>query len=585
MLQIISEKFYPVGERYETLHRAIYYTNYRMFHDGKLETPIGVLLPTTGFGGLSALTCEMVEKIEKHPHGPKPGVMISTGGEALLNDFAAVVAFVLDITCTLDPDLTRRLLSTERPSLGVEAVPSKFINRTFDKEVISKETDGPALAAFVKQLVGLKRKNFEGAIRAIRQYVTGTHRLSDDLSLAYALFVMSVESLAQKFDGHVAVWSDYEERKRFKIDGALENADPTTVTKVHEAVLSNEHVAAARRFRDFAMDHIGPAFFREEAARTHGPISRPDLAIALQQAYAIRSAYVHTLLDVPNQLTLPGFHEAISVEGKSTLTFAGLSRVARHIIRQFVMRGETVEHEEFDYHRSLPNIVTMSLSPEYWIANDKDFTHEQGPSRLSAFIGQWNAAVLLRQPSAKVTDIRPVLAKIEEIVPGLSKSLQRLPLLTIYFTFHYLIPLEQRMPKFAEMERFIEDFNEPSVESFAAHVMTYQQPNWTLEQFELLHKSYFRSTRASKSVDLSRLLEAALSLHVAELNRVAGNEARARELIAFAREAHPSHAGLGEFEARLSADSLLEINWQKILLPPPPPDPEQPAEPKADKAA
>ena len=123
----------------------------------------------------------MTEKIEKHPDGPKPGVLISTGGDALLNDFAAVVSSVLDVTCTPDPDLTRRLLSTKRPSLGVEAIPSKFVKRTFDKEVMWNEGDDQKLSAFVTKLVGLQRKKFEGAIRAIRQYISGTHRLSDDL--------------------------------------------------------------------------------------------------------------------------------------------------------------------------------------------------------------------------------------------------------------------------------------------------------------------------------------------------------------------------------------------------------------------
>jgi hypothetical protein len=350
-------------------------------------------------------------------------------------------------------------------------------------------------------------------------------------------------------------------------------------------VLQNEHVATARRFRDFAMHHIGPAFFREEAARAHGPINRGDLVIALQQAYAIRSGYVHTLRGVPRQLSLRGFPEAIAVEGRPTLTFAGLSRVARHIIMQFVARGDTVEREEFDYRSSLPNIVTASLSPEYWIASDRGFTYEHGSSRLSAFIGQWNAAVLLRQSNAKVTDIRPVLAKIEETVPGLTRSSQRLPLLAMYFTFHHLLPPEQRMPKFAEMERFLADFNAPSVESFAAHAMTYQRPSWTLEQFEQLHKSYFKSRHRSNTVDLSRLLEAALSLQVAELNRVARNEPRARDLIAFATETHPGHTGLREFEASLIAGSLPEIVWQRILLPTQPLGSEQPAEPTPDKAA
>jgi hypothetical protein len=70
MLQIITEKFYKPGERYETLHRAVFSTNCRMLMRAeRLDTPIGVLLPTTGLEGLAAMTCEILEKIEKHLDG------------------------------------------------------------------------------------------------------------------------------------------------------------------------------------------------------------------------------------------------------------------------------------------------------------------------------------------------------------------------------------------------------------------------------------------------------------------------------------------------------------------------------------
>lgn len=61
--QIIAEKSYPPGERYETHHHVIFYTNYCLFREDKLETCIDVLLPTMSFDSLGALTCEMVEKI------------------------------------------------------------------------------------------------------------------------------------------------------------------------------------------------------------------------------------------------------------------------------------------------------------------------------------------------------------------------------------------------------------------------------------------------------------------------------------------------------------------------------------------
>lgn len=569
MLQIITEKFYPPGERYETLHRAVFYTNYRLLREEKLETPIAVLRPATGFDGLAALTCEIVEKIEKHPDGPAPGVMMSTGGAALLNDFAAVVSFALNITCAPDPNLVRRLLSTERSSLGAEEVPNQLIRRAFDKEVIGNASDEQVLSRFVKQLVGLKRKQFEGAMRSIRRYVMGTHRISDDLSLAYSLFVMSVESLAQKFDGHVAEWADYEQAKRRKIDDALDGTSAEIATKVRNAVLANEHVAAARRFRNFALAHIAPAFFREEASHARGPISRPDLGVALQQAYSIRSGYVHTLAEVPRQLSIRGFPEAIEVEGRATFTFSGLARTARHIITQFVERGETVEREQFDYRHAFPNIVSVPLASEYWIHQTGGFTYKNGPERLTAFLDQWTTAVLLRQPNAAVTDIRLLLRKIEEIVPGLSKASQRLPLLTMYFLFHRLIQPE-RLPKFEDMECFVADFNEPSIESFVAHILAKQEPGWTLEQFERLHDVYFKLSRSANATRIGRILEAAFSLYLAELNRIAENEARARDLIALANEACPAHAALRAFEAALTEEALPEIRWDAILLPPPP---------------
>ncbi|MCK1611491.1 MULTISPECIES: hypothetical protein [unclassified Bradyrhizobium] len=90
--------------------------------------------------------------------------------------------------------------------------------------------------------------------------------MADDLNLAYTLFVTSIESLAQGFDGHVAEWSDYDSRKRNKIDEALKDASDEVAGGVRDGVLSNEHVALARRFRDFAMAHVAPSFFREEAA-------------------------------------------------------------------------------------------------------------------------------------------------------------------------------------------------------------------------------------------------------------------------------------------------------------------------------
>ncbi|UGY25454.1 hypothetical protein HU675_0000415 [Bradyrhizobium septentrionale] len=579
MLQIITEKFFPPGDRYETLHRAIFYTNYRVMRGEKIITPVGTLLPSSGLHSLATLTCEMLEKQEKHPDGPRSGVFIATSGDDLLNDFAAVISFFLNVTCTPDPDLTRRLLLAERPSLGIEAVPSRFIRRMFDKDVHARDGEAAALAAFITQLIGVERETFVGAMRAIRQFVIGSHRLADDLNLAYTLFVTSIESLAQGFDGHVAEWSDYDSRKRNKIDDALKDASDEVAAGVRDAVLSNEHVALARRFRDFAMAHVAPSFFREEAAGAQGPIGRPDLPTALQQAYTIRSGYVHLLRDVPRQLTMSGFPEATEVDDKETLSFAGLSRLARHIIMQFVARGRTVERETFDYRKELPGIVTVRLSPEYWVASTGGFDHKTAPVRLAAFLEQITAAVLLRQKDAKLTDLRPILTMVEDLVPGLRKPSQRLPMLTLYFLFHQFAGPEFSCKQWpALFEKYKADFDAPTVESFVAHLITGHRVDWTLEQFEDLHKTYFKTRHTAGVTKIGLLLEAAMSLYLAEVNRAAGNDARARALVAFAVDCNPGHATLRAYEASLPTE-LVEIDWASILLPPRPKNEGPPVDP------
>jgi hypothetical protein len=56
-------------------------------------------------------------------------------------------------------------------------------------------------------------------------------------------------------------------------------------------------------------------------------------------------------------------------------------------------------------------------------------------------------------------------------------------------------------------------------------------------------------------------------LHLAEANRAAGDEQRARELISFSVEAWPGHKALMELEATLGSADLNPINAEKIMLP------------------
>ena len=436
----------------------------------------------------------------------------------------------------------------------------------FDRAVNWEQQDHDRLQRFVADLMALERKSYEGAMRAIRRYVIGTYRISDDVNLAYALFVMSMESLAQEFDEFAPTWEDYDQNKRRQIDDALRGAADPVADGVRAAVLANEHVAIARRFREFALAHIQPPFFREEADHIERPVSRPDLSAALKQAYSIRSGYVHHLKAIPRMVyAIDGFHETIMVGGKPALTFAGLARVARHVITTFIARAPKTETEEFDWMKDLPGTLTMQLSPEYWVSDPRGFDANSAPKYLAAFVQQMVGRLL--QPTAAVNDIRQVLAKVETLVPGLAKPDQRLPLLALYFIFNFHAPetfRSQHYPALIEANK--SDFETPSVVGLAAFLVTGQNPEWTLDEMEKLHGRYFRQRHHAETLELGRVLEAAFTLRLAEQNRMAGDIARARELIAFGVEVCPKHAGLRSFEVSSQSEELVVIDWQAILL-------------------
>ncbi|MGY3424451.1 hypothetical protein ACVWZW_004926 [Bradyrhizobium sp. F1.13.4] len=177
---------------------------------------------------------------------------------------------------------------------------------------------------------------------------------------------------------------------------------------------------------------------------------------------------------------------------------------------QFIARGRTVEREAFDYRRELPGIVTVKLSPEYWVASTVGFDHKSAPVRLTAFLEQITAAVLLHQKDAKLTDLRPILIMVEDQVPGLRKPNQRLPMLTLYCLFHQFAGPEFECKQWpALFEKYKADFDTPTVESFVAHLIAGYRVE--LAQLEELHKTYFKTRHTASVTKIGLLLEAALS--------------------------------------------------------------------------
>jgi len=558
MLQINSGKLYPNGVLRTNELRGVLYSNLFLMRmdESPIVTRAGRLLQVEATNLPRPIIYEVTEQFDDEI---MHGTLASHGVQPYLQDFAAVISFVLRVTCTPDPDLCIRLTSEKR-SLGVKTPPVKLVRQVFNKEVWFREEDGELLKGFVDDLLALKRKSFLAAMRAIRTYVTGIHRVADDLELAYTLLVASLESLAQEFDGHTTQWSDYDQVRRQRVDKALASADEVTSGRVRDAILKGEHVALGRRFREFVLAHLPNSYFLES-----GPVGAPgrlDLRDALKEAYALRSQYVHRLQDLPQMLdTDLSYRETIRSGHATFLTLEGLARVARHVILEFVARQPKCETEHYDFRLERFGIMWAEMAPQYWIWQEAGFVKGQYRKYFSALLDQAAAHMLTKQP---ITDMRKISAKIEKILPRL-RGEDRRTSAAIYILFNSFLQPDERTAQFAEVHRkCTKILTDPSIEALCLHLLFGMTPTWAFVSQQEVLDTYFETRNQKSGIRVPELFEAGMVLSLAERYRGGGDIRQAKALLDFAGvnilHAGPLVALAADF------DPEVPIDW-RVLLP------------------
>lgn len=562
MLQICSGKLFQKEVQYRNNLRGVIYTNLRLFSDRKIDTAAGSLLSTSNLGQSNAIVYEIEELIESSGQGP--GVLISHGVDPYILDFSTLLSFTLNCTASPSYNLTDRLLGDQR-GLSTYSTPNQVVKQVFDKEIIFKESDEKYLAEFIKHLIGLERSTYLGVMRAIRTYVTGIHRIADDFELAYTLLVASIESLAQDFDGHISSWSDYDQRKRTLIDKALSDADDAVSTSVREAVLNIEHTSLSRRFRDFSLQHITPEFFREETIESINPISKFDLTKALKNAYQARSQYIHNLRKLPDLLTTHNsYSETCRIGHETWLTIQGLSRLARHVIKNFIISQNTVESEEYDYSLERAGVMQVPLAPQYWVG--KSIIYEgSGSKKLEGFLSQYSDH-LENRPNSTITDLTDLLCEVERKIHELKKH-DKLPYIALYLLFNGVIPETQRMKnvdKFSLM--FEKELIKATPEALLLNLLFNIESSWDTDtQYDCLTE-YFKNRDNKFNFRAPKIIESGMALQIAERYRIDNDCNKAMELIAIAVENYPDHKALREFEEDFKINERC-IEWSKVLLP------------------
>lgn len=434
----------------------------------------------------------------------------------------------------------------------------------YDDKIWCQEHDATQLQSVVSDLVDLTRKDFLSAMRAIRTYVTALHRMVDDLNVAYTLLVASIESLAATHQLPPYDWKDYDDGKRRAIDQALKNADDATAGRVRAALLTIEPPSAFRRFRDFTLGHIAPTFFRDEAEGLPAPVARQDLPKALSEAYRLRSRYIHNLRPLPDLISMGvSQNDTLQIERSTFFTFQGLSRLARHIILDFISRQPKVATEVYDYGRERAGIIQVELAPQYWVGNPEKLTSSSSTRYLNALFEQmW--ACIKQHEGASITRDAKVLAKIESLLPT-AKMDNRATLTALYFLLNCVVRKEHRMPEADTILAYYqEDIDGPNVESLLVHLVLYRVPNWDTETHKEVLDCYFTGRNRKDELRVPPGLEAGLYLSLAERLRLEGCVKESRDLITHAVESYPGNKTLIHLERHFDASK--EIGWRQFTL-------------------
>ncbi len=114
MLQIITGRFFKTGELNVTSQRTALYSNYRGHNS--IDTLAGSYAPTAPSSDITSAVYSVEQKLEAARSDGLTNIIIAVHPEALAEDFAALLSFCLQVTCTLDPTLVSRL-SRPRPLL------------------------------------------------------------------------------------------------------------------------------------------------------------------------------------------------------------------------------------------------------------------------------------------------------------------------------------------------------------------------------------------------------------------------------------------------------------------------------------
>jgi hypothetical protein len=344
MLQIISGKFFTKPNRFTHSAKAVLYSNFSYFES--IETCVATLEPVDILHeSVVPYVISYTNQIEYDEI--QPGVISRIGDNEIVQQFQLLCIFGLK--SFFDPDKqVVELNCREKPkNSGDYYLPSKFVLRFFDSSIRGNELDKENFVKFVDKVIGLPRKEYGVVMRFLGNFHHALQILNYNLDLAYSMLVFALESLSQNFDSFEPTWAAYDQKVKNKLDQPLSQIETKLAEEIRSILLESGHLKLQKRFIDFTRSHISDEFYLSEASSNKPSIRPSEITVALKNAYNMRSKYAHELRPVLNQLKSHQLADGDVFHWQNSpyLTFNGLTRLAYHVINNFIYKQPYLEKE------------------------------------------------------------------------------------------------------------------------------------------------------------------------------------------------------------------------------------------------
>lgn len=551
MLQIISGKFFTSDDRERHPGKGITYSNYSWI--GPITTSIASIEPVYfSSSNVTPYVISYLNQIEKD------GLLIRVGDPEIVHQFQLLCIFGLRAYFNVDRDKVDVNCREVPKTSNDNFLPSKFTTRFFEPKINGKQEEIAEFIRLVNHTIGLPRKTYEIVMTCMENFTNSLQSINYNLDLAYSMMVYSLEALSQSFDGYRPTWKDYDQSIAKRLEAEFCNLESNIAENIKQILLQSSHQKLQKRFIDFVMSHVKDSYFLEEAMEQTGAIKKSELLRALKNAYNMRSKYVHELQQIPRQMHHPhiGKGDLFYLGNDVYFTYNGLTRLAYHVIKNFILDQAIIETEKFDWRRSLPGVITLNLSPEYWVWKHENFIPDQVFGRLSGFLEQFQAFLTNRKPISNLSDL---VEKLEGLIKDSKvQENQKHAMVCIILLFLFAFDRNQFHAKCHEYRKYLEVC---TIEKMIFDILLAGSLSDNANSCETEYKKYLKNKFSKCSLKIPDLIELCIIVDLANRFLQDNNISKYQEWMKFAIfEA----AGNNKLQIQLSkgmqSNSIFDIN-------------------------